>query len=168
LAQFEVPTLRDTLIASAEPPAKAAYLKVLAEGLNLLDAVKDLRAVLHDQAKAALENGDVVPGYTLSAGRAERRWRDDERTTIAAPKRLKLRRDDIITSQLRSPRQIEVRAKARGLKVQQKLDQLIVSQRSGTSLVRSENAHAPVPGRNELAQLFTRAIEAFHKEVGCP
>ena len=30
------------------------------------------RTALHDQAKRALENGDLVPGYALSAGRAVR------------------------------------------------------------------------------------------------
>jgi hypothetical protein len=85
LAQFVVPTLRDTLVASlAAPPDRAAYLQLLADGLNLVDAVKEIRTALHDQAKAALENGDVVPGWTLTAGRAERHWRDDEPAAIAA------------------------------------------------------------------------------------
>src|SRR5215472_6126833 len=78
LAEFTAPALRDTLVASlAAPPARDAYLQLIAKGLDLIDAVKDLRATLHDQAKAALENGDVVPGYALSAGRAERYWRDE-------------------------------------------------------------------------------------------
>src|SRR5262249_28120816 len=148
LAQFAAPTLRDTLVASlAAPPAKEAYLQLIAKGLDLLDAVKDLRATLHDQAKAALENGDIVPGYTLSAGRAERHWRDDERATIAALKRLGLSRDDIIAKTMRSPKQVEIRAKARGLEVQQEIQELVASRRSGVSLVRSENARAPMPGR---------------------
>src|SRR5262249_52315282 len=50
--------------ASPRAPAdKAAYLRALAAGLDLVDAIKDLRTALHDQAKRALENGDVVPGY---------------------------------------------------------------------------------------------------------
>src|SRR5262249_37649295 len=48
LAQFAVPT------AFATP--KEAYLRLLAEGLNLVDAVKDIRVALHDQAKRALQN----------------------------------------------------------------------------------------------------------------
>ena len=71
LAQFEVPT-------PAAPPSKEAYLQLLAAGLNLVDAVKDIGKALHDQAKRALENGDLVPGYALSAGRAERHWRDEK------------------------------------------------------------------------------------------
>jgi hypothetical protein len=63
------------------------------------------------------------------------------------------------TETLRSPRQVELRAKARGLKIPQ---ELIASNRSGVSLVRVENAHAPVPGRVELARIFSEALEAFH------
>jgi hypothetical protein len=159
LAQFTAPTLRDTLVASlATPPAKEAYLQLIAEGLDLIDAVKDLRATLHDQAKAALENGDRVPGYTLSAGRAERRWRDDERTAIAALESLGLARDDVVAEEMRSVKQVEIRAKARGLKVQQQIQELVVSRRSGVSLVRCENARAPVPGRDELARSFAGCL----------
>ena len=71
LAQFVVPT-------PAALPSKEAYLQALAAGLNLVDAVKDISTALHDQAKRALENGDLVPGYALSAGRAERHWRDEK------------------------------------------------------------------------------------------
>ena len=68
---------------AAAPPSKDAYLQLLADGLDLVDAIKDIRTALHDQAKRALENGDIVPGYALSAGRAERHWRD-ENAAIAA------------------------------------------------------------------------------------
>jgi hypothetical protein len=131
---------------------------VLADGLNLVDAIKDIRTALHDQAKAALENGDAVPGYALSAGRAERHWRDDERATIAALEDLGLARSDVVAEELRSPKQVEIRAKARGLKVP---SEFIVSRRSGVSLVRAENAHAPVPARSEIVRSFTAALEAF-------
>jgi hypothetical protein len=163
LGQFAPPTLHDTLVASlAAPPAKEAYLKLIAEGLDLIDAVKDLRATLHDQAKAALENGDVVPGYVLTAGRAERRWRNTENTTLAALQSLGLTRDDVVAEEMRSPKQVELRAKARGLKVPQ---ELIVSTRSGTSLARVENAHAPVRGRGEIVRLFSAALTAFERTM---
>ena len=150
LAQFTTPT--------ASAVAKEAYLRLLAEGLNLVDAAKDIRTALRDQAERALQNGDNVPGYALSAGRAERRWRD-ESTALAALQSLGLGHDDIMeTETMRSPKQVEIRAKARGLKVPQ---ELIVSNRSGVSLVRVENAHAPVPGRVETARTFSEALEAF-------
>jgi hypothetical protein len=159
LAQLTAPTPLPFGGALTAPPEKEAYLRVLADGLNLVDAVKDLRTALHDQAKRALENGDVVPGYTLSAGRAERHWRDDERATIAALEGLGLSREDVVAEALRSPKQVEIRAKARGLKVP--LD-FIVSRRSGTALVRSENARAPgVPGRSEIVRSFSAALSAF-------
>jgi hypothetical protein len=150
LAQFTAP------IASAVP--KEAYLQLLADGLNLVDAVKDIRTALHNQAKCALENGDQVPGYTLSAGRIERHWRDEIVAQVALLS-LGFDHDDIIEAEMmRSPKQVEVRAKARGLQVPK---ELIGSHRSGVSLVRSENAHAPAPGRVETARLFSEALKAF-------
>ena len=99
-----------------------------------------------------------MPGYTLSAGRAERHWRD-ESAALAVLQSLGLDHDDIMeTETMRSPKQVEIRAKARGRKVPQ---ELIVSNRSGVSLVRVENAHAPVPGRVETARAFSEALGAF-------
>jgi hypothetical protein len=128
--------------------------------LDLVDAVKDLRTVLHEQAKRALEDGDQIPGYELSAGRAARHWRDDEPAAIAALQSLGLSRDDIIAETMRSVKQIEIRAKARGLKVPQ---ELIVSHRSGVSLVRSENVRVPVRGRDEIARSFAAELETFQQ-----
>jgi hypothetical protein len=150
LAQFAVPA------AVAAP--KEAYLQLLADGLNLVDAVKDIRTALHDQAKRALQNGDGVPGYALSAGRAERHWRN-ESVAFAALRSLGLDHDDIMEAEvMRSPKQVELRAKARGLKIP---ETLIGSNRSGTSLVRIENARNPTPGRVEIARTFSAALEAF-------
>jgi hypothetical protein len=156
LAQFMVPT-------AATPPSKEAYLQLLADGLNLVDAVKDISTALRDQAKHALENGDNVPGYTLSAGRAERHWREDEHIAIAALHRLGLGRDEIIVETMRSPKQVEIPAKARGLKVQQEIKKHVVSRLSGVSLARCENVHAPVRGRGEIARSFSAALETFSK-----
>jgi hypothetical protein len=144
------------------PAAKEVYLQALAAGLDLVDAVKDLRTALHDQAKRALENGDQVPGYALSAGRAERHW-FDENAALATLQSAGFYYDDIIEASMRSPKQVELRAKARGLEVPK---ELISSRRSGVSLVRSENVRVPVLGRSELARTFSEALEAFLKEGG--
>ncbi len=152
LARFMAPT-------PAALPSKEAYLQLLAAGLDLVDAVRDIGKALHDQAKQALHDGDLVPGYALSAGRAERHWRD-EQTAIGKLIALGLFRDDIIAETMRSPKQVEVRAKARGLKVP---TEFIVSTRSGTSLVRVENARAPMPGRDELVRLFSQAIDTLQE-----
>src|SRR5262249_55314024 len=110
LGQFVVPT------PPAAPADKTAYLQALAAGLDLVAAVKDLRTALHEQAKRALEGGDAVPGYALSAGRAERHWHDED-AAIGALVRLGFERTDVIAEAVRSPKQVELRAKARGLKV---------------------------------------------------
>jgi hypothetical protein len=151
LAQFTMPTVSAV--------SKEAYLQLLAEGLNLVDAVKDIRVALHDQAKRALENGDNVPGYTLSAGRAERHWRD-ENAALAALQSAGFYYDDVMKAEMRSPKQVELRAKARDLEIPK---ELIGSRRSGVSLVRSENVHAPVLGRGEIARSFSEALKAFQK-----
>jgi hypothetical protein len=142
------------------PPAKEAYLQVLADGLNLVDAVKEIGVALREQAKAALEYGDQVSGYALSQGRAERRWRDDDKTTIAALRDIGLEHGDVVAEELRSPKQVEIRAKARGLKVP---SEFIVSARSGVSLMRAENVRAPVLGRGEIARSFSEALKTFQE-----
>jgi hypothetical protein len=163
LAVFPMPTPWGTARAVfTAPPAKADYLRLLAEGLNLVEAVKEYETTLRDQAKRALESGDDVPGYALSAGRATRRWRDDDHTTIATLQSLDFYYDDIVEQTMRSPKQVERRAKARGLKVP---PELIVSTRSGVSLVRAENVRAPVLGRSELARTFAEALKAFQEEA---
>jgi len=151
LAQFAVPTPPRT------PIDKDAYLQALAAGLDLEDAIKDIRTALHDQAKRALEQGDSVPGYALSAGRAERHWRD-ENAAFAALQSAGFYYDDVMKAEMRSPKQVELRAKARGLEIPK---ELIGSRRSSVSLVRSENVRVPVLGRGELARTFSEALKAF-------
>jgi hypothetical protein len=153
LAQFTVPTPPVT------PIDKDAYLQVLAAGLDLADAIKDIRTALHDQAKRALEQGDSVPGYALTAGRAERHW-CDESAALAALQSAGFYYDDVMKAELRSPKQVELRAKARGLEIPK---ELIGSRRSGISLVRSENVRVPVLGRSELARTFSEALKAFQE-----
>jgi hypothetical protein len=149
--------LLDLTQLTAPAPATGDYLALLAAGLDLVNAVKEIGKALHDQAKQALHAGGLVPGYSLSAGRAVRQWRDE---ATAAPDLLKLglARDDVLVETLRSPKQVETRAKARGVKVPQ---ELIVSAPSGVSLVRSENARAPVPGREEIVRSFAEALTTF-------
>jgi Protein of unknown function (DUF2800) len=141
---------------------KEAYVAVLAHILDLADKTKEIVKAAHDQAKQALENGDNVPGYTLSAGRQLRNWRDDKAATVAALQAIGLTRADIVDEEIRSPKQVELRAKARGLKIP---TEFIVSSRSGVSLVRAENARAPALGRVELAQSFSEALKAFQEEA---
>src|SRR5262249_10024338 len=90
-------------------------------------------------------------------GRAERHWREED-AAVDVLIGLGLERGDVIAETVRSPRLVELRAKARGLKVPQ---ELIVSSRSGVSLVRAENARAPVATRSEIARSFTVALERF-------
>jgi hypothetical protein len=108
LAEFMVPTPR--------PSGAPSYLQVLADGLSLVDAIKEISRELHDQAKVALQSVDVVPGYALSAGRAARHWRD-ESAAIAALTDLGFARSDVVIETVISPRQAEIKAKAHGFKI---------------------------------------------------
>ena len=108
LAQFVGPAPAGPSFSFAPPPAKEAYLQLLAEDLDLA-------------------------------------------------------RDDVVAETMRSPKQVETHAKARGLKVP---TELISSHRSGVSPVRCENARAPVPGRGEIVRSFSRALEAFREGGG--
>jgi hypothetical protein len=146
LAQFVMPL-----------PTAEDYYRALGAGLDLVDAVKEISTALRDQAKQALDAGHAVPGYALTEGRVVRSWQD-EAAVAPALLRLGLMRDDVIEETLRSPAQIEKRARARGLKVP---SEFIVSTRSGTSLARVENVRVPVRGRGELARSFAAALEAF-------
>jgi hypothetical protein len=155
------PLLDLAQLAAPTPPRaaidKAAYLRALSAGLDLADAVKDIGVALREQVKHALEQGDSVPGYALSVGRAERYWYD-ESAAFAALQSAGFYYDDIMKAEMRSPKAIETRAKARGLEIPK---DLIGSRRSGVSLMRSENVRVPVLGRNEFARTFSEALEAF-------
>jgi hypothetical protein len=146
LAMFDIPA-----------PTDADYLRLLADGLNLVDAIKDISKALHDQAKAALDHGDTVPGYTLSAGRAVRAWRATPRMLLD----LGLYRSDVLAEDRLSVAQVERRAKARGVDIPA---DFIISSRSGTSLQRVENARVPVPGRDEAVRLFSEALQAWRND----
>jgi hypothetical protein len=140
-----------------------AYLELLGHALTLLDAIKDFGTMVREEAKRAIEAGDTVPGYALSAGRAMRAWSNSEHTTIAALIGAGLARTDVIAEELRSVKQVEIRAKARGVKIP---SELVTTQRSGVSLVRSENVHIPMHGLGEVVELFSAALAAVHNGKG--
>ena len=143
------------------PAGGPDYYALLARGLDLCEAVADIHKALRDQAKRALEAGESLPGYALTSGRATRRWKD-ESDAVDALIRLGLARADLFDAPaLRSPKQIEIRAKARGLKVS---PELILSSPSGVSLCRAENARLPPPGRQDIVRGFAEALAAFAAE----
>jgi hypothetical protein len=133
------------------------YLQLLADEMRLVESVLETRTMLHAQIKRALDNGDIVPGYGLSRGRLDRDWRD-KATAAAALQALGLSRDDVIAETVRSPHQIELRAKALGIKIP---SDLIVSTRSGTSVKRIENVRDPAPGRDALVRSFSAALASI-------
>ena len=78
-----------------------AFGQVLAAGLDLVEATKDLRTALHDEAKRLLKAGTPVPGYALSRGRTNRSWHDEAEATQA----LLDRRGDALAEAGRDPGQ---------------------------------------------------------------
>ena len=97
-------------------PSKQAYLQAARGRLEPRRCGQGYRQGAARSGQARPACGDLVPGYALSAGRAERHWHD-ESAAIAALIALGLVRDDVIAETMRSPKQVELRAKARGLKV---------------------------------------------------
>ena len=83
---------------------------------------------------------------------------DAENAAFAALQSAGFYYDDVMKAEMRSPKQVELRAKARGLEIPK---ELIGSRRSGVLLVRSENVRAPVLGRGELARRFSEALKAL-------
>ena len=155
------PLLDLARLAMALPTAED-YYRVLGAGLDLVDTTKEIGITLRDQAKQALDAGHAIPGYALTEGRVVRSWQD-EAAVAPALLRLGLMRDDVIEETLRSPAQVEKRAKARGVKVPK---ELISSKPSGVSLVKAENARSLVLGRDEIVRSFTEALSAFQKGEG--
>ena len=66
---------------------------------------------------------------------------------------------------LRSPAQVEKRAKARGVKVPK---ELISSKASGVSLVKAQNARARCPDGTRLCGRFPAALETFQEKEVAP
>jgi uncharacterized protein DUF2800 len=151
LAQFVMPL-----------PTAEDYYRALGAGLDLVDAVKEISTALRDQTKQALEAGHAISGWALSEGRAVRSWQD-EAAVAPALLRLGLMRDDVIEETLRSPAQVEKRARARNVTVPK---ELISSKPSGVSLVKAKNARSLVLGRGEIVRAFTEALSAFQKGEG--
>jgi hypothetical protein len=148
-------------LAMFELPARSApdYYQALSRGLALVNDIEDIAKALRDQVKAALLEGHAVEGFTLTKGRAVRHWQDEDVALIALIE-LGLATDDVIDTIMRSPKQVELRAKARGVKVP---PELIVSTRSGVSLTREENAHAPILSRGERVQAWAEVIDSIQK-----
>jgi hypothetical protein len=144
-----------------EIPARSApdYYQALSRGLALFNDVKEIGKALHDQAKATLLEGHDVPDFALTEGRTERSWHDED-AARAQLLELGLTYDDIVAEAMRSVKQIETRAKSRGLKIP---PELIAKSRSGVSLVRAENAHAPILSRSALIQSWAEVITAIQK-----
>ena len=152
LAQFVVPAL-------ATSPKGRLSCRSLAAGLDLVDAVKDIRTALARSGQARARGRRSLPGYALSAGRAERHWRDDKPAAIAALTDLGLSSRRLIAETMRSPKQVELRAKARGLKVP---SEFIVShslRRLAGAASRTRTLRCPAGTRS--CGLFAEALTAF-------
>ena len=101
-----------------------------------------------------------MPGYTLSAGRAVRHWRDEAAAAVT------LHQVWGSPATTFSSRRCARRNKskfARKRAASKFPTEMIVSHPSGVSLVRSENARAPVPGRGEIVRSFSEALAAFQR-----
>ena len=151
LAQFSPPT-------PAASPDRNAYLQALADGLSLIDAIKDLQTALHDQAKRALLEGWVVPGYVLSRGRVNRDWSDEQAAIAdAPPSRSRARRSHRRPTAVRQSQSSCERKPAASNS--SRIDRFAPVRRLAVPQERAR----PGKGRDEIARCFTLALEAFQE-----
>ena len=140
-------------------PRRGDYLALLAAGLDLVDAVKDIGKALHDQAKLRCDNGDSCPatrfrpaapcatGMTRLPPRCPHQLglaRDDDH-----------RRDDALAEASRTPR------KSPRPQSPNRIDRFASAPAS--RWCGAENARAPVPGRSEIVRSFSAALAAFQE-----
>src|SRR5262245_25288962 len=88
-----------------------------------VERLKDAFCELADSPTSvaeALVQLSAAAATVANDGRAERRWRD-ENAALAALQSAGFYYDDIIEADMRSPKQVELRAKARGLKIPENL-----------------------------------------------
>jgi hypothetical protein len=120
----------------------------LAHTLDGLEALEDWIAAVRQHAHARAERGDKFPGWQLVEKIGNRTW-IDEKETIAALKRLKLKEDQIYSRKLVSPAQAD---KVLGAKRKASITKLYERPVRGTNLVSVEKTDRPaVPS---LAERF--------------
>ena len=108
--------------------------------LKNADLLEDWIKQLRQFALQRLENGANVPGYKLVAKRATRQWAD-EATAVAALTALGVDESELMTTELKSPAQVEKVLKKAKLGLP---DDLIVSISSGHTLADEADARPPV------------------------
>jgi len=115
--------------------------KVLREADGMLSYVKAVQQAAHDAAMA----GKTPAGFKLVAKRANRKW-IDEAETLAALKKLKASKDEIMTEpKLRSPAQLEKLWPGKNAKERQAaMADLVEKKSSGVNLVPADDPRPAV------------------------
>lgn len=158
LAQLEFGEMATT----HDKPALAKWVapRLSSEKLSeILDATEYLRAwitAVQAEASRRLDLGETVPGYKLVEKRAMRKWMGDDADVID---RLvhngSLTYSEVMAEKARSPAQIEKLLKKRGIDPAV-LDELVVRESSGTTLVPDHDTREDRSGERNPADEFTK------------
>ena len=110
------------------------------ETVQVLDSAAMIKAWVADVEESALhmiKAGKKVPGYKLVAGRANRKWANDETTTMEDLKTIGLRLKDYTVNKLISPAAMDKVAKKEKLTISKitKIKELIEKQSGKATLV---------------------------------
>lgn len=118
----------------------------IARILDDADVIETWLKAVREYARELIDAGEDVPGWTLKAKRGTRKWKDER---IVMQRLASEGLEGFITEGLATPAQVEKLAKKQG--VQLDLFDLVVSESSGTNLVREDAAGSATAASNDFA-----------------
>jgi hypothetical protein len=140
------------------PPEKAmprpATPAVLGDILDLATLIEPIINEARRQAHELLESGGTIEGWKLVPKRATRSWATDDKTIFRAFRKLKIKKDQLITYAVKSPAQAE-KLLPKGAKIP---TGLVASASSGTTLARSTD---PRPDATPIGATIAEIVGAL-------
>ncbi len=118
----------------------------IAEILDNADVIETWLKAVREYACKHIDDGNEIPGWTLKAKRGTRKWKDER---IVMQRLASEGLENFVTETLASPAQVEKLAKKQG--VQLDLFDLVVSESSGTKLVREDAAGSATTASDDFA-----------------
>lgn len=141
--------------ALAISPEQTAHLS---EALQLADELENWIRAVRKLGHHQLENGFAVPGYKLVDKRATRKWADPELALDKVRRMKKIKLEDVTTTTLASPAQLEKFCKKNSIDFKQFAD-YIVSKSSGVTMVREDDP------RDEASATLDQALAGLSAQL---
>lgn len=144
------------LMAALRLDLKAPELLSRIPTFEQLDRVKATVKAIEKLVHAQIEAGAKIPGYKLVAKRASRSYSDLEAAEGIAKRSRKLKKDESYDYELKSPPQMEILCKKKGLDFGKLFGDVVQKVSSGTTLASESDERNAIPGMAELASLLDR------------